>query len=151
MKPVKIICCGNPWRGDDGAGLEAGLRLRALGVDACVMQRDAFALVDEWTGVDEVILVDAIVSGAQPGTITISDVTQADAKIPPQACSTHLPGVAEAIALGRNLGRLPRRIVLYGIEAGSLAPSVDLSLAVARAVEQVASEIATEWKLCVRT
>ena len=147
MKPPKIICCGNPWCGDDAAGLEAGARLRALGIEVETIERDAFTLLELWNGADEVLLIDAVVSGAEPGAITVLDVTQADARIPPQSCSTHRMGVAEALAIGRNLGRLPRRIVLYGIEAGSLDTvrrgSPDLSPAVARAVEQVAAEIAS--------
>ena len=37
-------------------------------------------------------------------------------------------GVGEAIELARALGRLPQRIVVYGIEAESFAAGDDLSI-----------------------
>jgi hydrogenase maturation protease len=147
MKSPKVICCGNPWCGDDAAGIEVGALLRSMGIEAEVIERDAFTLLELWKGADEVLLIDAVVSGAEPGAVRICELTRGDAWIPPQSCSTHRLGVAEAIAIGRNLGRLPRQIVLYGIEAGFAQPMVckgaqGLSPAVARAVEQVAREIA---------
>ena len=51
--------------------------------------------------------------------------------------STHALGLPEAIELARALDRLPRRVVLYGIESETMAAGDDLTPAVDRAVEEV--------------
>ena len=60
------------------------------------------------------------------------------------AASTHTLGVGEAIELARALGRLPARIVLYGIEAESIAAGGDLTPAVARAVDEAVERLLGE-------
>lgn len=137
-----ILGCGNQDRGDDGAGVAVVRRLRELGVDAVEHDGDMLALVDAWSGSGEVVLVDAAVSGAAPGSIT---VWNANASVLPAAifrCSTHAFGVAEGVELARAMGRLPARLTLYGIEGASFDQGAPLSPAVAEAVERVAQEIA---------
>ena len=77
------------------------------------------------------LIVDAIRSGAPPGTVHRVDASQAP--VPERlrsSSSTHAIGVAEAIELARALGRLPAQVVLYGVEGrrfdaggGSQTPS----------------------------
>jgi hydrogenase maturation protease len=50
--------------------------------------------------------------------------------------STHGLGVAEAVALGDALGRLPRRLIIIGIEGRRFEVGADLSPEVARAVDE---------------
>ena len=52
--------------------------------------------------------------------------------------STHAFGAAEAIELARVLGRLPRRLIVVGIEGARFDAGVGLSPEVAAAVEDVA-------------
>ena len=116
-----LVGVGNPWRGDDAAGLEVARRVRALGgpVEVREIEGDASSLVDAWAGSDRVAVVDAARSGAAPGTV---HVFRADlAPIPATLCSsTHAFGVADAIELSRALGRLPRRLDVYAVEGRGL-------------------------------
>jgi hydrogenase maturation protease len=137
---VTIAGVGNDWRGDDAAGLIAARRLRELlpGVRVVEVGGDASALLDAWTGAELAIVIDAVRSGAPPGTIHRLDGG------PPAAMrlgSTHAIGLAEAIALGRALGRLPARLELYGIEAASFETGAGLSPEVARAVEALCERL----------
>jgi hydrogenase maturation protease len=68
---------------------------------------DGAALMEVWRGEETVIIIDAVKSGALPGTIRRFDARAQP--IPKDAfrCSTHAFGVAEAIELARALARLP--------------------------------------------
>ena len=139
---MRIIGCGNSDRGDDGAGILVARRLRELGFDAIEHSGDGLALIELWHGSDDVILVDAVQSGGEPGAVTVWDpVSQA---LPTQECrsSTHVLGPAEAIEIGRAVGRLPERIRIYGIEAASFEPGAQPSEAVLVAVDAVVRELA---------
>lgn len=136
-----VIGCGNPERGDDAAGILAAQRLRELGVPAQTSSGEASALIEAWEGEDEVMVIDAVVTGACPGTLHVWDGSQTLPSCLPLT-STHGLGVGEAIALSRALDRLPRRLKVWGIEAGQFEPGSEILPAVRRAVEQVAQEIA---------
>lgn len=137
-----ILGCGNPDRSDDAAGVLVARRLREMGTDAREFTGDPLALIEAWNGSREVILIDTVVSGDAAGTITVWDAGKTP--LPPEqfCCSTHAFGIAEAVEIARALGRLPSKLLIYGIEGirfdvgGLLAPEV------ASAVERVAQEIA---------
>jgi len=142
---VLILGCGNPDRSDDAAGLLVARRLRDLGIDAHEHRGESLALVEEWTGGEEVILVDAIMSGAPCGSVRVWDASRD--RLPPDLfpCSTHALGVAEAVELARALGRLPARLTIYGIEAARFEPGGAVSPEVLDAVERVSRRIAAQF------
>jgi hydrogenase maturation protease len=134
---------GNDWRGDDAAGLVVARRLRTLLPDAHVLEVDGdpAALLEAWAGAEQVIVIDAVRSGAPPGTIHRLDVSSDPLPSGWRAGSTHVLGLADAVELGRALGRLPARLELYGVEAGGLATGTGLTPAVARAVQTLCAEL----------
>ena len=136
---LRVLCCGNPDRGDDGAGPAVARHLAGLGIDAEVLE--PFDLIDAWDGSAGVIVVDAVVTGAAPGTVHELDWGEGR-PAPPAAFSTHGFGLGEVFELARVLGRLPARIRMYGIEAGGFDLGAGLSGEVARATEAVARRIA---------
>ena len=136
-----VLGIGNDLRGDDGAGLEVARRLRAAGVRALGCAGDPSGLLDVWEGERDVILVDAVRSGAAPGTLHRMDARARPLPTRLFCGSTHHVGVADAVELGRALGRLPERLRIVGIEGESFATGTGLSPAVDRAVEAVAAEL----------
>jgi hydrogenase maturation protease len=136
-----IIGCGNTDRGDDGAGILVARRLRELGVDAVEHSGDGLALLDLWNSGDEVILVDATVSGAAPGTVSNWDPITHPLCAENYRCSTHAFGPWEAIELARALGRLPLRMEIYGIEAANFEPGSAPSREVLAAVDRVVDQL----------
>ena len=68
--------------------------------------------------------------------------------LPPSvsAASTHALGLGDAIELARALGRLPERLIVFGIEAAGFEAGADLSPAVAGAIEPVAEAVLREWE-----
>jgi hydrogenase maturation protease len=104
--------------------------------------------MDAWEGADRLWLVDAVSSGARPGTVHRIDVHEQE--LPPELfrASTHHLGLAEAIELARALGRLPSRTVFYGIEGTSFDAGEGLSPEVEQAVAEVAEAIRKEVEAC---
>lgn len=150
-----IVGIGNALRGDDAAGLAVARRLEeALSgrhdpqvlSGAAVLRHDGegASLMEVWQGREAVILVDAVLSGAAPGAIHRLDALSQPLPAGWLRCSTHAFGVAEAVELARAMGRLPPRLVLYGIEANSFAPGAGLSPEVGAAVPVVAELVLQE-------
>ena len=136
-----IIGCGNPDRADDGAGILVARRLRARGLNAVEHSGDGLALIELWHGFDDVTLVDAMVSGAKPGTFTVWDPISQPVFSQTWRCSTHVFGPAEAIELARVIGRLPPNIRIYGIEAAEFEPGAPPSQPILEAVERIVGDL----------
>jgi hydrogenase maturation protease len=141
-----VIGVGNPWRGDDAVGLVVAQRLRTElpeTVDVLEREGEPTSLIDAWDGADAVWLVDAVSSGAPPGTVHRLDARD---ELPAELfrASTHHLGLAEAVELARAVGRLPPRLVVYGIEGASFATGARLSPEVAAAAELAGSAVREE-------
>ncbi|MBI3858217.1 MAG: hydrogenase maturation protease, partial [Planctomycetes bacterium] len=95
-----ILGVGNALRGDDAAGLQAARLLRDRvpeGVVVAEFGGDASGLLDDWAGHESVILIDAVSSGAAPGTVLRLDAAAAPVPAGRSGVSSHAFGVAEAI------------------------------------------------------
>jgi hydrogenase maturation protease len=154
-----ILGCGNPDRADDAAGLLVARRLRGLGMQARELSGEALELLDAWSGQVDVLVVDAVKTGAPPGTITMWDARTSHQPACQFRCSTHALGVAEAIELARALDRLPPKLIVVGIEGRRFdrgePPSEEVSEAVERLAQQIANcgadcKSAADWKSAIR-
>lgn len=141
MQP-RIIGCGNLDRGDDAAGLLVARRLRALGIEAEEQSGESFSLMDSWQGFETAIVVDALCSDHAPGEVSIWDASAHPLPKAALQCSTHAFGLYEAVELARTLGRLPDKLLIYGIEGKHFAVGARPSPEVEKAVERVALQIA---------
>jgi hydrogenase maturation protease len=144
---VVIIGVGNRDRGDDGAGRRAAAALRAIAPpDVLVVESDGDpeTMMAAWEGADRVVVIDAMVSGAPPGTIRRFDTTTRPLPACVRIPSTHSRGAVEAIELARSLGRLPGRTLVYGIEGVSFGAGTPMSRAVADAATLAASMVLAE-------
>jgi hydrogenase maturation protease len=101
-------------------------------------------LLDEWRQGDVVYVVDAMTSGAAPGTYLRMDVTNDSLSKNLFRLSTHGTGIAEAVELARTLQRLPRRLIIYGIEGSSFGTGAPISPEVERGAEQAMDAILEE-------
>lgn len=142
-----LIGVGNPFRSDDRVGRVVVQTLRKEippGIPLLEETGDGAELFDAFTGADCVILVDAVQSGAPPGTIQRFDARTE--KLPAwfSHSSTHAFGVAEAIELARAMGELPGMLIVYGIEGLDFSAGTELSPEVAASVPVAASLILQE-------
>ena len=147
MTPARpcVMGIGNAFRGDDAVGLVVAQRVRALlpGAEVLELSGEPAELLEALgTRTERVVLVDAVTSGASPGTVHRLDASEAALGVD-AATSTHGLGLAETIELGRALGLLPARLLVYGIEAESFELGMPLSPAVARAADALVRELGT--------
>lgn len=145
--PVRIIGVGNLFRGDDAAGLLAARRLKALVEDrAEVIEAELAGLdvLDLMAEASAVILIDAARSGRPAGTIHRLDASAGPISADLFPHSTHVLHAVDAIELGRTLGLLPPRVLVYGMEVGDTTAGNALSPAVAGALEQVVERVLRE-------
>ena len=144
-----IIGVGNAYRGDDGAGIVAARKIAAQrlpGVQVVEMNGEGTSLVEAWKETPSVLLVDAVSSGVVPGTIHRFEAQAGPLPTGLEHHSSHFFGVAEAVEVARALGRLPPRLVIYGIEGALFAPGQGLSPEVEGAVGEVVDRLASEIK-----
>lgn len=131
-----VIGLGNPDRGDDAVGVQVARRVAAERLDVHVLELDdPSEALDAWAAADTVVVADAVSSGGDPGDIHVVDAVARTLPAGSWAAGgTHALGLAAVVELGRALGRLPRRLVLVGVEAGRFDHGAPMSDAVAAAV-----------------
>ncbi len=117
-----VIGLGNPIASDDSVGLHVVRRLKAIlaNADHVDVKEDywgGWRLMEQMIGYDRAIIVDAICTGAAPGTIHLLTV----GAIPTQRSpSSHEANLSTALALGRLAGaQLPadENIRILAVEA----------------------------------
>jgi hydrogenase maturation protease len=142
-----VIGVGNAFRGDDGAGRAVARLLQDRvpdELDVVVCELEPTRLIDAWDGADAALVVDAVASGAEPGTVHRFDATSGALPSREFRSSTHALGIGETIELARAVGRLPRRIVVFGVEGEAFGSGTELSpgaqAGVERAVDLVLEE-----------
>jgi hydrogenase maturation protease len=139
--PLLIVGCGNPAAGDDGAGLEIVRRLSDLGGCGCDLRAETgpgVGLLDLLPLAHVILFVDAVTGGEVPGTLYLTSLPCKD--LEPRALgslSGHGWGLVETLKLANALGRTLPRLVLLGIEAGTVAQGAPRSPAVEQAVALV--------------
>ncbi|MFY9916630.1 MAG: hydrogenase maturation protease [Nocardioidaceae bacterium] len=144
MTGACVIGVGNPYRGDDGAGLAVARAVADLapeGVRICELDGDVARLLDLWTDDDEVYVADMVRCGDPAGSVHWWDVRAHDVVAESLRGSSHHVSLAEVFALGRVLGRLPRTLVLVGVEGADYDAGCELSPAVSRGVDDAAHRI----------
>ncbi len=152
-RPVRVVGIGQPFAGDDalgpavvrwveqrlrdtrsgGPGSEPGALGAGLRVEL-VPAADPTALPDLLEGAERLIIVDAVLGPATPGTVVClapEDLAEGDLR----PVSSHGFGVAEALRLARAIGSGDAPVHLVGVVAGNVERYTSgLSPAVAAAV-----------------
>jgi hydrogenase maturation protease len=145
LKPLLLLGIGNGFRKDDGLGPEVLKQLQSAqlqgaklaGVQLQVQSGEGSSLMAAWQGYEQVVLVDAVCSGALPGTIF--ELEASEQVIPSRFFhySTHAFSVAEAIEMAKALGELPQSLTLFGIEGADFGSGTGLSPIVTAALPEL--------------
>lgn len=109
-----------PAHGDDGAGVELAHRLQERDYGPLVHVEEGgtqgMTLLPLLEDADTLILLDAVRTGALPGTV----VTRSREELPrhfSRVMSPHQIGMKEVLGAAQLCGTLPRAITLVGVEA----------------------------------
>lgn len=147
MPLIRIIGVGNPLRGDDGVGCAcvAHLAGRPLppGVEAVDAGAGGLALLHLLDDAAGVVVVDAAQMGLAPGTIRRFSGEDLVGEAAAPCLGFHGWGVADTLALARELGRLPP-VVLLLVQAARHDLGAGLTAAVAGALEEVCARAVSE-------
>jgi hydrogenase maturation protease len=158
---IVVLGVGNRYRRDDGAGLAVAELLAGRVpefVDVVECEQEPSRLLEAWDGAEAAVIVDTVRSGAEPGTLHRFDASEEPLPAQVFRGSTHAFGVGEAVELGRALGRLPRRVLVYGVEGAAfeagegLTPAVEAAVGpAADAVLEDLGRLASEEEPCTST
>ena len=113
---TRIIGVGSPF-GDDAVGwrvIESMASGAAEDVELVKLDRPGATLVHWFDDIEEVIIIDAMRTGSEIGTIRRFDVHELATLA--AGTSTHSLGVSETLQLAWALGTLPTRLTVIGIE-----------------------------------
>lgn len=142
-----LVGVGHRFRGDDAAGpAVAELVAAAARPDLDVIEHhgEGTDLMDRWSGYDGVIIVDATCCGGEPGTIGRWDAAAAPLPAGLFPKGSHVFGLAEAVEMARLLGRLPKSLVVIGIEGRRFSAGESRSPEVDASIRRVAESIIRE-------
>lgn len=150
---VLVVGLGNELRRDDGAGIMVarGLMAREIGRGIEVREQpgEPITLLDAWRGRGAAVVVDAMCSGAAPGTIVRLDAHGEPLRETLRCTSsTHAVSLADALELGRALDKLPGQLIVYAVEGREFTAGTGVSDAVRAALPRVADSVLREaWRL----
>ena len=126
--------------GDDSLGLEIIKRLEARGGCPCPLRSLAhpLALMEILETAGAVLLVDAVSSHMPPGSLHWVPLSSSEIEIRTLASlSSHGWGFAQTLELANALGRRIPRLVILGIEIGTVGVGEPRSPAVEQTMEMV--------------
>jgi hydrogenase maturation protease len=146
---VRILGIGSPSGGDQAGWLVVDALLAdgvqaGEGVAIEKLDRPGATLISCLENASRVILFDAMRGGGLEGSIRHFD--RNDWPGYGGGLSSHGFGVFDALALARELGSLPPRLDLYGIEIGPALQGEAAGVAVEAAARQLARRIAAELR-----
>lgn len=132
-----LIGIGNSFRGDDAAGLKVAEAVGGIALES----PDAAEILAAWEGATELVVVDAVLSGAAPGFVHRLDASHRPLPSDLFSSDSHHFGLAQAIELGRALGRLPASVKVYGIEGRDFHYEQGISQEVSVAIGVLTKEL----------
>jgi len=139
-----VIGVGNLIRCDDGAGIHVvnRIRERTASIDTLDVALGSIEILEAMKGYERVIIVDAIETGAEPGTVFHVNISW-DEK-PPVITHSHGVDLVTTIELGHRLfpDEMPGDIRIIGIEAENTFTLTEVCTEkVQAAIEKVVEEI----------
>ena len=141
---------GSEYRRDDGIGVVVAAQAVAASPTSCNVGPlgDPLDLLGTWNGADLVVVVDAVRSGARPGTIRVLEMDVNPPRGLEQGidggsgeASTHGIGLSGVLRLARALGQAPARLVVVGIEGEEFGFGREMSHSVRAAVPEAVRRV----------
>ena len=151
--PILLIGIGNEYRCDDSIGLQVirALKKRKL-PETIILESsgDGTELIEMFSSVRMAILIDAVSSGGNPGTIYQIDAHKQPISAQLSFQSTHAFGVGEAIELARVLEQLPPILLVYAIEGENFSIGIELTPKVEQAGQRVVEQVCEDVQFALK-
>ena len=142
MRDPVIVGLGNLWRRDDGVGVivaRAVARRIPHVHTVALAYPDPAVLIPLWQRVHICLVVDAVACANVPAGTMIRWLLRGDVPtmLNGRGGSTHGWHLGETLLLAHRMGRMPERMIVYGIVGETFRYGRGLSPRVARAVPRV--------------
>ncbi|MBW6511151.1 MAG: HyaD/HybD family hydrogenase maturation endopeptidase [Desulfuromonadaceae bacterium] len=145
---ILVLGLGNMLMNDDALGvkivqvLQSDYRFppQVKVIDGGTLGLDLLPMLE---GIDRLLIIDALEIGAHPGTIlrvTGDEVPRVFAS----KLSIHQMGVQDLLTVAELQGYLPRELVVWGVQPGSIEMEMALTPEVSRALPQVIAAVIDE-------
>lgn len=140
---VLIIALGHEYRKDDGFGAHVLRKLKGEAggtYEGWLHSGDATDLLERWNR-RKVIVIDVCESQGNPGRLHVLRPLHAPCLLAEKTISSHGLGLAETLAVGDLLGKLPRELIVLTVEGQDFSSGQGLSAPVSSAVDDALSQL----------
>jgi hydrogenase maturation protease len=145
---ILLVGVGNVLMGDDGVGVRVVHEIERRfhlpeGVEVLDGGTSGLELLSYFSDREQVIIVDAVESGLPPGTVVKVEGEDVPARFVTKI-SPHQLGISDVLAAARISGKLPEKMVLFGMEPKRVELRLDLSEEVGRNFERLVDTVRDE-------
>jgi hydrogenase maturation protease len=143
-----ILGIGNKFRSDDGAGVVAAEKIKKFGIekfDVKIVDGEGTEIIETWKGYDNVIIIDAVQENGSAGKIHEINANEDALESDFFNYSSHAFGLAEAINVSRVMNKLPKFLIVYGIEGEHFQFDTKLTSKIEKAVNKIAAMIKEKY------
>ena len=145
---ILVLGIGNLLLQDEGAGVRVVEEFERkyvppAGVELLDGGTSGIELLQYIQGKDHLIILDVVKSGNPPGTIIRLEGEDVPALFQ-KRISPHQLGLSDLLAVAQLTGRMPGRVVLFGIEPKSIETGLEMSEEVGRNIGCLADIVALE-------
>ena len=145
MKNILVMGVGNILLTDEGIGVRTVEALEALyefpeGVDIVDGGTAGMELMETMANRDQVILIDAVNTGAAPGTL----ITLEDDEVPAlfrSRISPHQLGISDLLGVMQLTGETPKHFTLFGAVPFSMDTGTELSADMAPLLPELVTRV----------
>jgi len=145
--PVLVLGLGNILLGDDGLGpavIEHLLQDSEESTEQIELidgGTQGLALLGHLGGREAIIIVDALATGAPPGTIRIMNASEIFSMGASHAESSHESNARELLVVAKVLNELPDRVFVVGVEPQNISTGYGLSESASRSLPIAAGHV----------
>lgn len=136
---IGVIGIGNPLNGDDGIGIALIQELEKRGIPPNISIFDAgtggMKVLHFLKDLDEVIIIDAVHFGGEPGDFVFFEPDEVRSMNIPKG--SHDSNLFEVLELSENLGEIPEKIIIMGVQPKNTEIGEDLSEDVENSIEDM--------------
>ena len=149
MKPILIVCLGNPLMRDEGIGIRLASELLVHltdnpDVEVMDLGTGGFSVIHTIVGRKKIIFVDCAIMDQAPGLIHRFTPEQVCSKKVRMRYSLHEGDLLNTIELSRRLGQCPDEIVIFGIEPMEISHGEGLTSKLEKNIQQYVQTILKE-------
>lgn len=149
MKPILIICLGNPLMRDEGIGIRLASELLVHltdnpDVEILDLGTGGLSVIHAIAGREKIVFVDCAIMGQAPGLMHRFTPGQVRSLKVRMRYSLHEGDLLNTLELSRRLGQCPDDIVILGIEPKEIAHGEGLTSELENNIQQYIRTILKE-------